>query len=131
MKNGKCDCSSSSIKQISESQLQAQIILDVCQVFHDSLTIWRNNTGAIQADNRMIRFGLPGQADISGVMKPLGCRIEIEVKRSGGRQSVNQKNFQQMITDHGGLYLLCDGDIEGQVIQPIKNRLDRDRRVVR
>jgi hypothetical protein len=39
--------------------------------------------------------------------------------------------FNRMIVSHGGLYLLCDGDIEGQVIQPIQERLERDRRVIR
>lgn len=133
MKTGKSTSLDSSIKPCSESGLQAQIILKVCQMFPDSLTIWRNNTGAFHDGERLIKFGIPGQADISGILKPLGCRIEIEVKRPDrkGRQPEAQKNFQTMITNHGGLYLLCDGDIEGQVIQPIQERLERDRRVVR
>jgi len=133
MKTGNCNNSGNSTKPCSESGLQAQIILEVCRMFPDGLTIWRNNTGAIHDGTRLVRFGIPGQADISGILKPLGCRIEIEVKRPDrkGRQSEAQKNFQTMITSHGGLYLLCDGDIEGQVIQPIQERLERDRRVVR
>jgi hypothetical protein len=133
MKTGKSTSLDSSIKPCSESGLQAQIILKVCQMFPDSLTIWRNNTGAIHDGTRLVRFGIPGQADISGILKPLGCRIEIEVKRPDrkGRQSEAQKNFQTMITNHGGLYLLCDGDIEEQIIEPVRERLERDGRVVR
>jgi len=119
------------VKQITEAAIQADVILEVNRVFKDSVTIWRNNTGAFHDGERLIKFGIPGQADISGIIKPLGCRLEIEVKRPGGRQSEAQKNFQRMITDHGGLYLLCNGDIEGQVIEPIRARLERDGRVVR
>jgi len=119
------------VKLKTEAAIQADVILEVNRVFKDSVTIWRNNTGAFHDGERLIKFGIPGQADISGLIKPLGCRLEIEVKRPGGRQSANQVLFNRMIVSHGGLYLLCDGDIEGQVIQPIQERLERDRRVIR
>lgn len=131
MTNGCSKNSGDSTNKSSESQLQAQIILEVCNRFGDAITIWRSNTGAFHDGKRLIRFGVVGQADVSGIMKPLGCRIEIEVKRPGGKQSQAQKNFQRMMLAHGGLYLLCDGDIEGQVITPIKERLERDQRVIR
>lgn len=115
----------------SESQLQAEIILEVTRVFSDSITIWRNNTGALHDGQRLVRFGVPGQADISGILRPAGCRVEIEVKRAGGKQSQTQRHFEAMIVSHGGLYLLCNGDVAGQVLEPIRARLDRDRRVVR
>ncbi len=71
------------------------------------LRIWRNNTGVAQAGPRMIRFGLPGQADISGLMLPSGRRVEIEIKTATGRQSDDQKRFQAMIERFGGLYILA------------------------
>ena len=119
------------VKLKSEASIQADILLELGKVFPDCVTAWRNNTGAFHDGERLIKFGIPGQADISGLIKPLGCRLEIEVKRPGGRQSANQILFNRMINQHGGLYLLCDGDIEGQVIEPIRERVERDRRVIR
>lgn len=119
------------VKLIPEAEIQANILLGLARHFRETVTVWRNNTGAFHDGNRLIKFGLPGQADISGIIKPYGCRLEIEVKRAGGRQSMNQKNFDRMIKSHGGLYLLCDGDIEEQVIQPVRERLARDSKVAR
>ncbi len=76
------------------------------------MRLWRQNTGVATYDNlvagtsRKVRFGLPGQADLSGIL-PDGKRLEIEVKRPGGRQSEEQKAFQEMIERFGGLYILA------------------------
>jgi hypothetical protein len=119
-------------KTTPESVIQSDLILEVSRLFANDLTIWRNNTGAaFDREGRMIKFGVKGQADISGIMKPLGTRIEIEVKRPGGKQRPEQKQYGQMIQDHGGIYLVCDGDIFKQVIEPLRARLERDRKVIR
>ena len=119
-------------KTTPESVIQSDLILEIARQFANDLTIWRNNTGAaFDKEGRMIRFGVKGQADVSGIMKPLGTRIEIEVKRPGGKPRPEQKLFEQMIKDHGGIYLLCDGDIYEQVVRPLKDRLERDRKIVR
>jgi hypothetical protein len=119
-------------KTTPESVIQSDLILETARQFANDLTVWRNNTGAaFDKEGRMIRFGVKGQADVSGIMKPLGTRIEIEVKRPGGKPRPEQKLFEQMIKDHGGVYLLCDGDIYEQVIRPLKERLERDRKIVR
>ncbi len=119
-------------KTTPESVIQSDLILEIARQFANDLTIWRNNTGAaFDKEGRMIRFGVKGQADVSGIMKPLGTRIEIEVKRPGGKPRPDQKLFEQMIKDHGGVYLLCDGDIYEQVVRPLKDRLERDRKIVR
>lgn len=54
----------------------------------------------------VVRFGVPGQADLTGIL-PGGRRLEIEVKSPGGRQSVEQRQFQAMIERFGGLYVLA------------------------
>lgn len=72
------------------------------------IRLWRNNTGAASTKTgQVVRFGVPGQADISGVLAPHGRRIEIEVKSATGRQSQKQRRFQAMIEKHGGLYVLA------------------------
>jgi len=72
------------------------------------IRIWRNNTGAFRdATGRLVRFGLPGSADITGIMRRGGRRLEIEVKTATGRQTEQQAAFQNMITLYGGVYILA------------------------
>ena len=71
------------------------------------MKIWANNTGATKtADGRFVRFGLVGSADILGLMKG-GRFLAIEVKTGRAKQTPQQKKFEQMITDLGGLYILA------------------------
>ena len=53
-----------------------------------------------------MRFGVPGQADISGILSD-GRRLEIECKTSTGRQSAKQRAWQRMIEKYGGVYILA------------------------
>jgi hypothetical protein len=53
-----------------------------------------------------VRFGVPGQADISGILVG-GRRLEIEVKGPTGRMSDQQRKFRAMIECFGGLYILA------------------------
>lgn len=69
--------------------------------------VWRSNTGAARGpDGRLIRFGVAGQADITGLL-PGGRRLEVEVKTRTGRVRPEQRQFQDLITAHGGLYILA------------------------
>ncbi|MFP4145893.1 MAG: VRR-NUC domain-containing protein [Phycisphaeraceae bacterium] len=73
--------------------------------------LWRQNTGAApyrdaKGQKRLVRFGVPGQADLSGIL-PGGVRLEIEVKGPKGRQSHEQQAFQRMIERFGGVYVLA------------------------
>lgn len=70
------------------------------------LRAWRMNTGALKTDAGFVRFGLPGQADISGIMDN-GRRLEIEVKSPSGRRSPAQDRYAAMIQKFGGLYILA------------------------
>lgn len=56
--------------------------------------------------NRFVAFGLPGSADLTGIL-PGGRRLEIEVKRPRERQTSQQLLFQDMIEKYGGLYILA------------------------
>ena len=65
---------------------------------------WRQNTGAARSGSRLIRFGVPGQADITGIVR--GRRIEIEGKTDDGRQSQAQRTFQARVSQCGAVYLV-------------------------
>jgi hypothetical protein len=68
--------------------------------------VWRQNTGMATppGSKRPVRFGVPGQADISGLVSGSGRRFELEVKRPGAKQSDTQRVFERVINDRGGYY---------------------------
>ena len=68
--------------------------------------LWRQNTGVARMGPRVVRFGVRGQADLTGIL-PDGRRLEVETKSPTGRQSPDQRNFQQMIEHFGGVYVLA------------------------
>ena len=70
------------------------------------LRLWRANCGVARVGTRVIRFGIPGQADLTGIL-PDGRRLEIEVKSSTGRQTPKQVAFQNMIERFNGIYILA------------------------
>ena len=69
---------------------------------------WRNNTGAMAipagrgGKSRYVRFGVRGQADITGILKN-GIRLEIEVKRpdfrkpAAGSATISQREQQAFL----------------------------------
>jgi hypothetical protein len=72
-----------------------------------SIRVWRQNSGMLpNAQGRMVQFGTPGAADITGIL-PDGRRLEIEVKTPTGRQSEQQKRYQAMIERFNGVYILA------------------------
>lgn len=84
--------------------------------------VWRNNTGKFRSltdPQRIVTVGQVGSADIIGVQpvtitqnmvgKVIGQAIAIEVKTPTGKQSQEQKNWQQAFEQHGGIYILGSG----------------------
>ena len=59
--------------------------------------------------DKIVSIGRPGQADISGLITVhgIGRRLEIEVKTGNAVQTVEQKNYQAMITKLGGEYIVA------------------------
>jgi hypothetical protein len=89
----------------SESEIQAEI-LRVLGARPD-LRLWRANTGvAFNPRGRAVRFGVPGQADLSGILAG-GRRLEIEIKNARGKQTPEQVHFGAMIVRFGGLYIVA------------------------
>jgi len=75
------------------------------------VTCWRNNVGAFGGQSRQgkrwwVRFGRVGQADISGLVRPFGVRLEIEVKAPAGGCTENQMAFGDEIKEYGGIWLV-------------------------
>jgi len=89
----------------SESAIQRDILAYLAT--RPDIAAWRNNTGTARSATRFVRFGVKGQADISGLIAPNGRRLEIEVKTDAGRQSADQRKYQKMIEKYGGVYVLA------------------------
>jgi hypothetical protein len=71
---------------------------------------WRNNTGAIVAENagkkRFFRYGLRGSADIIGIL-PDGRFLAIECKTKKNKLSPAQDYFLKQIKANGGVAILA------------------------
>lgn len=74
--------------------------------------VWRQNTGVARyktedGSERVVRYGVPGAADITGLVRGTGRRLEIEVKRDGkSKPSAEQIHYAKLITAASGIYLL-------------------------
>ena len=93
----------------TEKQIQNEILRTFGT--RPDMRIWRQNTGVAKyrgrdGQTRTVVFGVPGQADITGIL-PDGRRLEIEVKSSTGQQTQEQRNYQAIIERFGGVYVLA------------------------
>lgn len=89
---------------MTETALMRDILVALNQ--RADALFWRVNVGlGTDLDGRRVtRYGLPGQADIAGVVR--GRHVEIEVKTPTGRQSRQQVRWQRAIERAGGAYVL-------------------------
>jgi len=73
---------------------------------------WRQNVGVFRAmtHHETIRCGVPGMADIGGMYQ--GKAIQIEVKTSNGRLSVEQKRWKNAVERAGGVFVLARNPAE-------------------
>ncbi len=116
-------------QQLTTNAITKKILLEIPRAFPGS-RLWRANTGAgvpysvvreairlltqgniaecvaYLSRQRTVTFGIPGQADTSGILAPNGRRLEIEVKNAGDRMRPEQITFQQMVQRTGGVYVV-------------------------
>ena len=95
---------------VSERDIQTAILKEFGN--RDELRIWRAAVGVGRPvnSNRLVQFGVIGQCDISGIIclpDHKGRRLEIEVKKPGGRLSERQKLFGAMISRMGGVWIVA------------------------
>jgi hypothetical protein len=85
-----------------ESDIQRTILdwLAARKIFH-----YRQNSGAVQTENRFFRFGAVGAPDIVAVIG--GRYVGIEVKAARGIQSSAQREFEGRLRMAGGVYVIA------------------------
>lgn len=86
---------------------------------------FRMNTGAIKTENRFIKFGTPGMADILAFNQidecmtcgPIVLPIWIECKAGRNGQSALQKSFQEQVEAVGHRYVVVRSldDLQGSL----------------
>jgi len=127
---------------MTEKQIQNEIIRAVGTL--PWLRVWRNHPGGAWRQGRFITFGIPGQADLTGIVPvtqvlacphcggelstpPVGGRLEVEVKTPTGRQSTDQKNFQKIIERFHGIYILARSPEDAmRVLEPYRGCFRED-----
>ena len=68
---------------------------------------WRNNSGALwDKNNRLVRFGKKGSADILGIL-PDGIFLAVECKGGHNKPTDDQKMFLENIEKNGGCVILA------------------------
>jgi hypothetical protein len=90
-----------------ESEIQKQIMLALgCR---PDLRLWRRNVGTARdpVTGRVVRFGVPGEADLQGILAPSGRFFGIEVKSKAGQLSAEQRAWGEMIQRMGGVYCVA------------------------
>lgn len=100
-----------SVNPLTANEITAALLIQIPQRF-PNIRVWRNNR--IDAvvlrrggSKQKVSAGVDGQADLSGIVGPLGRRLEIEVKACKDRMRDSQKGFARMITDLGGIYIVA------------------------
>jgi hypothetical protein len=103
-----------------ESELIRSILLEFGS--RKDLRLWRANCGVaygidivkkcqqqgyIPWNLPATRYGVKGMADIQGIKWPGGRHISIECKSAKGKQTPEQKVWQGMVEELGGIYILA------------------------
>ena len=96
---------------ITANALTGLLLVEIPKRF-PNIRVWRNNRVDAMAIGkggkpRRIQAGIDGQADICGIIGPSGRMLQIEVKAGKDQVSETQYSFWEMISNHGGVYLVC------------------------
>jgi hypothetical protein len=86
---------------MSETDLVKRTLLALCKEFPQGLW-YRRNTGAMKTESGFVRFGLPGMADIGGIMTK-AYELEAKIKT---KQRPEQILWQKAVERAGGVYIL-------------------------
>ncbi len=91
----------------SESRILSQILANL-HARH--FFCWRANTGVARTQSGVVRFGIPGAADIQGIVGDGAHRgrfFGIEVKAEHGQLSPQQVSWGQRVVRAGGIYIVA------------------------
>lgn len=103
--------------QKSPDELEFQDHLKLHLGAHPWFRWWRQNCGVVPIRNlagkveRYFHAGPPtGASDLSGIVRPEGWRLEVELKSPTGTRSDAQIAWAEFIVSSGGVYALVQYD---------------------
>lgn len=98
---------------VTVPNLRESRVLEDCLDWLKRNRIWarRMNVGkGTLGRTGFFTYGIVGSADITGILRNGGQRLEIECKAGkGGRLSLDQQKFRQDIIENNGVYLIVHG----------------------
>ncbi len=70
--------------------------------------IWKQVNGVFRSidGSRLIKVGLVGSSDLTGILLRGGRRLEAEAKTGKAKQTKEQRSFAHMIVKYGGVFIL-------------------------
>ncbi len=88
--------------------------------------LWPRHVGGFAAigdrlNPKFVRYGIPGESDLQGIIKPSGRYLCIEVKTGSGKLSKAQRVWRDMIVGFGGLHIV--GKSVDQVIAELQDAI--------
>lgn len=92
------------MKAPSESTILSAILQYLA--YRQGVYAWRMNVGGVKYGDQYVKFGFKGLSDIIGILEN-GRFLAIEVKSKTGKQTDDQRFFQDQIEGMGGLYILA------------------------
>lgn len=109
---------------------------------HPEFRFHRQNVGSVPVRNakgvllRYFHAGPPtGASDLSGIVRPEGWRLEIELKSATGERSPEQIHWAEHIISSGGVYVLLTYDASRSMaenvaaaVAAIEDAIERRRR---
>jgi hypothetical protein len=113
----------------TETDFVKAICIALCK--RKDVRVWRQNSGksvAVHPKTRRtyaIQMAPEGAADISGIYKKTGQRIEIEVKADGGKLRPAQNRWRSFAVEFRCIYVLATYDEEMTMDANIALFLDR------
>lgn len=70
---------------------------------------------------KKIRYGIPGESDLDGIVAPWGIHLSIEVKSGNAKMNEDQIIWKKMIERFGGWHILAKS-VE-QVIEELNGKI--------
>lgn len=77
-----------------------------------NVRLWPRHVGGVSNlgntfNQRFIRYGIPGESDLQGILSPSGRYICFEIKTGKGKLSKAQKTWRDMMISFGAVYKEC------------------------
>lgn len=91
----------------SEQEFQQRLRIAITRDLPE-LRLWRQPAGRIRSDRGTFVDCAPvGAADLTGILRPEGWRVEIEVKGTATRVTAEQRAWGAFVSSAGGVYYLA------------------------